>query len=148
MSGVTQEYLELMQQKTAILERVLELTRGEVFTGEVEVAEKEAEAFANLYERRDNILKRMVKIIARLEEIDLPKDAPKCFTERVDGILDEQRAMASELLAMDKANIALYEKLKAHLQGNMKNVRQTIELNERYMDESESPESVLFDRTN
>jgi hypothetical protein len=138
-----------MGKKTAILEKVLEITKAEVFTGKVEVAEKEAEAFANLYEQRDGILKRFEKVDARLQEIGLPQNPTKCFPERLAAITEKHKAIAAELLEMDKANIAAYENLKAHIQGNMKNVRQTIELNEKYiLDDDETPGGILFDKKN
>ena len=146
------KYLELMEQKTAVLERILDITRKVVLTGEKDVAEKEGEEFSNLYERREPILKRIAKIDAdlKIEAMGLPPlDEPE-YKDRLTAIIDKQKDVATQLLALDEANVKIYEKLKAHMQGNMKNVRQTIDVNEKYLDLEpyESAQGYYFDKKN
>ena len=147
-------YLELMEQKNAVIERVLEITGSVVFTGAKDASEKEAEAFAELYERREIVLRSIPKIDAALaaesEAMGLPPGGElvsEQYRERLHTIIVKQKEMAAKVLAMDEANTKIYEKLKVHLAGDLKNVRQTMDLNERY-DDFDSNQSYYFDKKN
>jgi hypothetical protein len=52
------------------------------------------------------------------------------------------------LLECDKANVAAYEKISAHLKTSMKQTRQSKELNTKYMDDFEPINGTIFDKKN
>jgi len=145
---MTEAYLELMGQKTIILEKILTLTKGTVFSGEKQDAEKDAEAFAELYERREKIIKRIEKIEAEMAALNLPPAFGPEMNEAVDSIIDQQKAIAAQLLKLDEANTEMYHKIKAHVQLDMKNVRQGLDVNEAYADTYVTGEGSYFDKKN
>jgi hypothetical protein len=139
-----------MEEKTAVLERILAITKEAVFTGKQTEAEKEADSFVTLYERRTNILKRIEKIDAALktEAMGLPPmDKPE-YMAKLTTIKDAQKAIAAQLLALDEANVKTYEQIKAHIQNGLKTVRQTIDVNEKYLDMFEPDQGSYFDKKN
>ena len=141
-------FLELMEKKTVALEKILGITKATVFSGEVGSAEADAEAFAILYERRENILKRVEKADAAMKELDLLEDVSDDFPKRFAVMKAKQRDIAEQLLALDKANMKAYDIIKAHLQGGLKTVRQTRDVNEKYLDGYDDTEGYYFDKKN
>ncbi|MDR2167873.1 MAG: hypothetical protein LBE35_08520 [Clostridiales bacterium] len=148
-------YLELMEEKNSAIERVLKITRDEYFSGEQDDMEREAEAFAKLYGKREGIIGQIGKIDdalkAESEAMGLPPGGSlvsEKYRERLAAIVEKQKAMAAALLILDEANIKAYEKLKIHLQGGLKNVRQNMELSEKYIDDFDGHESFYFDKKN
>ncbi|MCL2168664.1 MAG: hypothetical protein FWB74_01400 [Defluviitaleaceae bacterium] len=148
-------YLELMEQKNAVVERVLELTRKQVFTGAADAAESEAEAFSELYERREIVLRSIPKIEASLkhesEVMGLPPGGhlvSEKYRAQLEEIISRQKGMATELIELDEANFKVYEKLKSQIMGDLKNVRQSKNLNERYLDDTYDTQGYYFDKKN
>ena len=130
-----------MEQKSAVIARVLELTRAQIFTGTPESAEAESDAFSELYERREIVLQSMTKLESQLqEEAQAQAITPgqplidANLNEQLKQIVANQKEMATTLIALDEANFKAYEKIKSHLVGDLKNVRQTKDVNERYSD--------------
>jgi len=151
MENLKERCLELLEQKYAALNRMMEITKQAIFTGDEANAEKEAEAFVVLYDRRSNILTRIEKIDDALGLLD-PLDADDMqdveFQARVVAYREKAKDIARELVNIDKSNMAVYEKLAGHLKQNMRNVRQNIDLNKRYADDYDSFEGSFLDRKN
>jgi hypothetical protein len=145
-----------MEQKSAVVARVLELTRAQVFTGDADAVERESEAFSELYERREVVLKSMPEIHAKMkaesEAMGLPSGGELVshkYKERLEKIIAHQKEMAAALIKLDEANIKAYEKMKSHLVGDLKNVRQSKDANEKYMDAFyDESQSYYFDKKN
>jgi hypothetical protein len=137
-----------MEQKATVLERILTLTREHVFTGNPDLFDKEAEAFVDLYQRRDDLLKRAIKANATLESIGPPTSGCKYLEKSLEEIRAKHIAIATELMALDVENAKVYETLKARIQGDMRDVRQTMDLNERYLDSHEPAQGFYFDKKN
>jgi hypothetical protein len=146
-------YIELMEQKSAVIARVLEITRAVSLTGKEESVEKEADAFSTLYEQREIILRRIPKIEAEMEKETDAMSANKLVSEvhqiRIKNIVASQKEMATELIALDEANFKVYEKLKSHLAGDLKTVRQSKDVNERYNEDFyDDTRGYYFDKKN
>jgi len=146
-------YIELMEQKSVVIARVLEATRAVSFTGDKEAAEKEADAFSSLYEKREIILRSIPKIEAELEKESNAMSANKLVSEvhqiRLKNIIAKQKEMAAELIALDEANFKVYEKLKAQLAGDLKTVRQSKDVNDRYNEDFyDDTRGYYFDKKN
>jgi len=146
-------YVELMEQKSAVIARVLEVTRAVSFTGAEDAVEKEADAFSSLYEQREIILRRIPKIEAEMEKESIAISANKLVSDvhqiRLNAIIVKQKEMASELIALDEANFKVYEKLKSHLAGDLKTVRQSRDVNERYNEDFyDDTRGYYFDKKN
>jgi len=140
--------MELMEQKTDILQKILDITRPILLTGDPDNIDYEAQAFVNLYQRRENILVGVEKIDAQIAALNLPEQLGAEYVIQLAVINDKQKKIATELIELDKANMAIYEKLKEQVKGDLKNVRQTKDVNEAYMDAFDSPQGYLFDKKN
>jgi hypothetical protein len=148
-------YLELMEQKNSVIERILSITREVSLTGERDLVEKEAEAFVVLYERRDNIIKRIEKIDEALKAESKAMGLPpggdlvsEKYRQQLEAIIEKQRDMVAALLVLDAANIKAYDKMKQAVTGDLKRVRQNIDLNTRYMGDIDGHQGFLFDKKN
>lgn len=146
-----------MEQKSAVIARVLELTRAQIFTGTPEAAETESDAFSELYERREIVLQSIPKIEAQLKdeanEQSIKPGEPlgnALLNDRLMQIVANQKEMAKTLIALDEANFKAYEKIKIHLTGDLKNVRQSKDANERYSDDYyyNEEQGYYFDKKN
>ena len=142
------KHLELLNQKTAIFQKVLDITQPIVLTGNPEKIEYEVQAFTNLYQRRENILADVEKIDAQIDALDIPEHLGAEYVISLAVVNDKQKKIVSELIKLDKVNIAVYEKLKEHIKGDLKNVRQTMDVNEAYFESFESPQGHFFDKKN
>jgi len=151
MENLKQKCLDLMGQKIDFLNRMVELTRAATFTGEEPNAEREVDAFVALYEKRTAILARIEKIddaLGLLDPLDESDMADIDFQNSVVKLREAGRDIAVEMLAMDKANTAAYEKLSAYLKDTMKTTRQTRDLSTKYLDEYDSPGGSYLDKKN
>ncbi|MCL2576344.1 MAG: hypothetical protein FWE33_07895 [Defluviitaleaceae bacterium] len=137
-----------MEEKTTIIQKVLDVTRPIVLTGDIEKVEHEAQAFANLYQRRENILASIEKIDAKMAALGEPKQPDAEYIIQLAVINDKQRKMASELIELDKNNMEMYEKIKEHIKGDLKNVRLTMDVNEAYMGDFDTVGGHYFDQKN
>ena len=152
MGSLRERYIELLGQKLKALNLMLEVTQNEVFTGNDDLAEREAEAFVTLYGRRTSILSDIEKIddaIELLEPLDAQDIEEPEFQEQIVGFREKMKAIAKEMLELDKANMAAYEKISTFFKGNMKHVRQTKDLNNRYIDNLDAfTDGHLLDKRN
>jgi len=151
MDNLKQKCLDLMGQKLDFLNRIVELTRGVTFTGEEANVEAEIEAFVSLYEKRTAIINRIEKIddaIGLLDPLDEDDMQDADFQARVVQYREAGRAIATEMLEMDRANARIYEKLSEHIKDDMKAVRQTREINTKYLDDFESAGGSFLDKRN
>ncbi|MCL2235482.1 MAG: hypothetical protein FWB98_03450 [Defluviitaleaceae bacterium] len=139
-------YLALVEEKSTILEKILNLTKEYKFTGEQGAAEQEAEAFSELYTRRENIFDRAKRLDEALKAAD-PLSSSEEEKKTIEGLISKQNQMVKEILAFDEANMKMYEVFKAHLVGNLKGVVQTKHINEKYMDDYELS-GHFFDKKN
>jgi len=151
MENLRDRCLELLEQKHAALQRMLDVTKQVTFTNDEANAEKEAEAFITLYERRSNILSRIEKIDDALGLLD-PLEADDMqdaeFQAKVVAFREQAKDIARELVEIDKSNMTVYEKLTNYLKENMRSVRQNMDMNKRYSDDFESIEGSFLDRKN
>jgi hypothetical protein len=142
-----QEYLELMEQKSNILEHVLEMTKRQVFTGEQGVAEDEVEAFIDLYGQREKIFERAMRLDSNIKAMKISSSPSGEDEIKLATYINKHEEMAKEILALDEANVKMYETLKNHLASDLKGVTQTKNLNEGYMEHFETS-GYYFDRKN
>ena len=151
MEDTKQKCLELMAQKLDFLNRIVDLTRAETFTGNEATAETEVDAFISLYEKRTAILSRIEKIDDALGQLDALDDTDMQdtnFQNQVVRYREAARDIAVEMLAMDRENAKSYEKLNAHMKNSMKSVRQTKELNSKYLDDVGTTGGSYLDKRN
>jgi predicted transcriptional regulator len=137
-----------MEEKTAIFQKVLDVTRPIVLTGDFERVEYEAQAFSNLYQRRENILSAIEKIDTQMNTFGEPERFDAEYAIQLAVINDKQRKIAAELIEIKKKNMAMYEKIKEHIKGDLKNVRQTMDVNEAYMSDFDTAGGRYFDQKN
>jgi hypothetical protein len=140
------EHIKLLNDKTQSLEHILKISQDVLLTGTANAAEKEAEAFVSLYHRRENILKHIMDIDNAL------KNLPPLTEGAIEAAkaINRHREIAGQLLELDEANMKSYELIKSHLAENIKGVRQTRDVNEKYLDEYDGfgETSYLFDKKN
>jgi len=151
MEDLKQKCLELMAQKLDFLNRIVDLTRAETFTGNEATAEAEVDAFISLYEKRTAILSRIEKIDDALGQLDPLDDADMQDTDFQNQVVryrEAARDIAVEMLAMDRENAKSYEKLNTHMKNSMKNVRQTKELSNKYLDDVGTTGGGYLDKRN
>ena len=151
MENLKDRCLELFEQKHAALQRMLDVTKAVTFTNDEANAEKEAEAFIALYERRSNILTRIEKIDDALGLLD-PLEADDMqdaeFQAKVVAFREQAKDIARKLVEIDKSNMTVYEKLTNYLKENMRSARQNMDLNKKYSDDFEGIEGSFLDRKN
>jgi len=149
MENLKGRYIELLQEKLDALESIRESTRQQVFTGDKSLIEQEAEAFVALYEKRGEALARVEKIDDALELLD-PLDAEDLddtdFQARVVELRHKMVELAREMVALDKANIEIYEKMSAYVRNNMKQARQSLDLLQGYDDYVDANEGHFMDK--
>jgi ABC-type Zn uptake system ZnuABC Zn-binding protein ZnuA len=149
MENLKEKYLELMGKKLEAMDYMLTVTKDNVFTGEQEAAEKEAEAFIALYEKRSNVMSRIEKIEDALELLD-PLDShdmeDKEFQAEVVNFREKMKAVAKEIVEMDKANTTAYEKISTYFKDTMKQARQSIDLISGYDDYYDKNEGHFVDK--
>ena len=151
MENLKEKYLELMGQKYDILVYMLDITKKEVFTGDADKAENEANAFVALYQKRTNVMSRLEKIedaMSLLDPLDEEDAEDEDFQRQVNDFKSKMKALAKEMLDLDKSNVGAYEKLSAHLKGSMKQVSQTRDLNSRYIDDYHLDNGRILDQRN
>ena len=149
MESLKEKCLELMEQKYTSLKRMVDITKQAEFTGLEANAEKEVEAFVSLYERRTNILESIEKIddaIGQLDPLEASDMEDEDFQARVVSYRERMKEIAVEMLALDRANTVVHEKLNVYLKDNMRRVRQSKDLSSRYSDEFEMPGGSLLDK--
>lgn len=142
-----QKYFELMEQKTNILENVLEMTKRQTFTGKQGVVEEEVEAFINLYEQREKVFERAKRLDSNIKAMDISSSLNREDEEGLAVIVKKHEEMAKEILVLDQANIKMYENLKKALANDLRGVTQTRNLNEGYKDTFETS-GHYFDKKN
>ncbi|MCL2855537.1 MAG: hypothetical protein FWE21_07955 [Defluviitaleaceae bacterium] len=140
-------YLDLIEQKTAAFERILDATKKHTFTGAKEAAEEEGANFARLYEEREHLFARVKKLEEALKACHPPSSPSGEEEIALATHLNKQQELAKEILAMDEANIKLYETFKTHITGDLKGITQTKQLNEAYMEDFEVS-GYYFDKKN
>jgi len=149
MENLKGRYIELLQEKLDALESIRESTRQQVFTGDKSLIEQEAEAFVALYEKRGEALARVEKIDDVLELLD-PLEAEDLddtdFQARVVELRHKMVELAREMVALDKANIEIYEKMSAYVRNNMKQARQSLDLLQGYDDYVDANEGHFMDK--
>ena len=149
MENLKERYIQLLQEKLDALYHMRDVTINQVFTGDEAHVEAEAEGFINLYEKRGEVLERVNKIDAALELLD-PPDAEDpedtAFQEQVLDLRQKMTALAKEMVEMDKANIAMHEKISLALKGSMKQARQSMDLLHGYDDYIDAGEGHYVDK--
>jgi type IV secretory pathway VirB4 component len=149
METAKQQYLELLNQKSAEFGALLKLTQQEHFTGEAENFEDESERFANLYEKRE-------PIILRIQTIDdaLSAEEYEDFAEDSEEDPAYQQVMAcikstvAAIIALDEKNMAASEKIAGFAKGNLKQIREGRGTSNKYTDVYENTSGFLFDKKN
>ena len=142
------EHLELLNKKTAFLERILELTKNTKLTGNLDDMEREIADFSHLYERRSIIMNGIHDADEKIAALDIQEKPGAEYLITLAAINSKQKKIAAELIELDKANMLVYKKLSEHIKGDLKNVRQTMDVNEAYMDDFESLQGYYFDKKN
>jgi len=124
-----EQYRKLLNQKLDVLLKILETTRHSIIFGEGDddFLEDEAEKFSALYERRETD-------IAAIREIDTKLDAHGDLYRADDPLHTKIRETAGAILALDKTNMDVYEKLKVFVKRNLKTVRDGQGIANKYND--------------
>jgi len=151
MENLKEKCMDLMAQKIDLLNRIVALTRAEKFTGNEDNVEAEVGAFIDLFEKRTAIIARIEKIddaLGLLDPFDETDLFDNQFQDNIVNFREQARAIATEMIALDRANAAAVEKLSMHLKQNMKNIRQTREINHRYLDDFETTGGSFLDKKN
>jgi C4-dicarboxylate-specific signal transduction histidine kinase len=140
MTDSQKQYIDLLNQKLDALTKIFDITKNAVFTGEEEHFEQEAENFAALYEKRANIIARIEKIEVRLSAIakdcaiDDKSSKNKEFTKARKTIKDKATTIRDDILALDKNNTEISQKLMNFLKGGMKKLRDGKDISSKYVD--------------
>ena len=144
MSQDLERYLELLNSKLAAAKRVLEISQAADFSDSVP-PDDQAEQFANLYARRENIVGRIMKIDDELNRPDFEdyKD-DKAATEVIMQISE----VAGQIIALDKEYAKVSARLTEELKDGMKKLRQGTNISNAYSDDYEGNRGQLFDTKN
>ena len=149
MENLKDRYIELLQKKFDALNSMREATLEQIFTGDESLVEQEAEAFVALYEKRAEILERVEKIDDALELLD-PLEAEDLidtdFQTQAAELRQKMVELAKEMVGLDKANMAAYEKMSAYVRDNMKQARQGQDLIQGYDDYLDANEGHFMDK--
>lgn len=146
METVEQQYLKLLNQKSAEVGKILELTQQAHFTGLKENIEDESERFASLYENREEIISRIQMIDDALSDEafdDVADSEEPIYKQTIERI----KSMAAAIVELDKKNMAVSEKLSGLLRGNLKQIREGRGTSDKYTSVyEESTSGFLFDK--
>ena len=149
MENLKDRYIELLQKKFDALNSMREATLEQIFTGDETLVDQESEAFIALYEKRAEVLERVEKIDDALELLD-PLEAEdltdKDFQARAAELRRKMTELAKEMVDLDKANMAAYEKMSAHVRDDLKQARQGQELLHGYDDYLDANEGHFMDK--
>ena len=149
MNGSKEEYLELLNQKMANLQKMLEITEKAQFTGKGarDVLAEEAEAFAALYEKRARIVKKIENIENKLSSYKDVKDDPSIANDTT-FIREKTKETVATIMALDKKNIVLSAKFMEFLKNNLKQIRNHKGASGAYTDDIVSTSGSYFDGKN
>jgi hypothetical protein len=146
MDDCKQNYIELLNKKLSSLTKMLETTQRVTITGEGEHEdlEKDAEQFASLYERREvfiNTLKQLDESLAQFKEYEKDPDLIKAATPILKCIGEKAKSIAE----LDKKNIAVSAKISAFFKGNLKKLRDSRDISNKYSYDIDGSAGHFFD---
>ena len=124
------DYMQALQDKYDALCRMLNATVACELTGDFDKREEEAQAIANLYEKRETI-------IFQINGFDIILNKLKSQRGKQADALDSKiKQKAAEILEIDKSRMVLYNRIMEHTKADMKKLSQGKHLSAKYDDDS------------
>jgi len=130
----------LTKQKLALLKEVLVITKAETFTGAHAALEDETDRFADLYEKRAQLLARVREINHLLETQPLETDDELLATEI--------RQTIQDILKQDEAYAVVAKGLMTRIKSGMKDLRLGKEVSTKYQTEYTVGGGLHYDSRN
>ena len=148
-SEIGRQYIDLLLQKSAAIERALTATKNAVFDENSKEIEKESQNFADLYEKRENIITMIESIDYAISTFDIQDITDGDFLESIANINKKIQSNAKEIVELDKINIEKGKKISAALKTDIKEIRQNRAANNRYYsDDFLDSEGHFIDKKN
>jgi len=144
MSQSPDRYGDLLKKKSEALQKILEITCAVGFDDEAS-AEDKAERFVALYERREIIINRIIKID---DELNSPDFDGFIADEAVGEIIAQIKETAHKIVALDERYSKIAEEVSGELKDGIKKMRQGTSIYSAYSEDPNVNSGYSFDTKN
>jgi len=131
--------IHYIEKNLEILREILSMTEIEDFSPDAEDTLDEAERYAWLYEKRTALFKELGPLD------DLTRAIRENAAEGADSLMIEAQAIISDIIELDKRNMAAAEKFAAKLKANIKQINQGKAVSKLYATERGRTDGHIFD---